>query len=1380
MKNMKKIIALVLALALVCPMLPVVAKTTQKITDSTIPGWIYTNNYGDTNVYIDDSDGNRAAVIQFKGYAEKDVSGQFTQTTPKLLKGHTYCLEFDAKAKNVNALNFQFNWEARKTMTPGTKSYDWVTYKISYTPIQNGTAVLRFIVEDRTDGFWIDNVKFYDIDTPSKNLVTNGDFEKAGGKNWVGLADEDTIEIEETEDWVKKQKTTMFAERMTATIDGNDDEWKDVEPFPVAVQEIFGNCKPTGDVTGGEVKFGFDDENLYFYLEINDTTYFALPDPSFWNNDGIQFATATVGNPGGSRVEKGAVLYHDGSGTYQSSSDYRISMKREGNKSIYEVAYPWSVNFSGIAPKSLLFNVAYNNNIGGVGQGFHDSAYSITPGIVTGGKNAFKYNPLVLWTPFEGVEYGIVSPLTMDYGTTRIHEVNLRNPGKESKTVDITIPELSYKKSVTLKAGEKQQIQIPVTVKKTEDLYINTSLQVGGEKMNQENMVAVEVIRTPENFDEVVAKLQGYADDLSALIYRCQDQGIEVTYERAGHSIIEKFIERTQYEMNNNDYARVFQYEKELKQIYDECKANLEGYLAGTKTERHASKFLTGEIKLDGMSVIANTVTDGVEEEKPVFLIGYCTWQNGPSFMEHFATIGASAIQTKTAIYDFISPVRGGGWSTGGRKENGLAEVVWGTTTEDAYSGTHSLKVVNPQKARHNTYVTLGQRFDAKPNTTYEFGLKAKGSGMTEQAQANGIASAWFNLNGIYSGLRYAINNTKDWTDYNFTYTTKPGEESLEFLFCLQDKIDELYIDDIYVREKGTDKNLIYNSDFEYYPKESEVIPSEKEMIEKYGWYYNYQWVDKLRKTFRLAEQYNVTYDLIVGVNDMPDFMKYHDPAVWEAGRTEHFTDVPLDNQTIIDSLAFFGKLVAALAKESKAPVSMCIANEPKVYASQGHYYIPHWQAFLKERYDNSIDNLNATYGSSYKSFEEVKMPTGPVKTAIYTDYRDFNDGLLLDYHEALIAAIKPENPKLFLHSKMMQYFRDGLWARYYTMGTNPELLMPVEDVNGCDAWSNPGGNRIIDKLAWHDMLTSISDKPVWNTEDHNAGDGNPPSYPAIEPYFSSADLWNCCLRGLGFSAMWWMETDVTVMPWYGASASVASSNAMHKPLRMWESAKVTLDVNRLSKEIAAIQKQERKVGILYSRIATTYHDDYVFMTASAYEDAVYSGQRVGFLADSAPEDMHKYGLVIVPQATNVKKDFVDNLKTYIENGGKVLLVGENCILKDEYNRPHDQATIDYIYAHADTTSTVTEKIEEMGYNDLVLVHAETGERVDNVEWSYTEYEGKIVASITSFDNDNRIPVKLMYKGKEIATFTEMRSMEEIQGSYTLLPLRPIFVTFDI
>jgi len=301
MSNMGRLIALVLTMVMLGSLIPASAAISDVVVrDNSVNGWTFTNNYADTGMYVDTSEGDRAVVLQYiEGDVELGGNAQFTQTTPELKAGKAYTLEFDAKALNASGVNFQFNWDTRKSMTPGPKTYGWTTYKFTYIPAEDITTVIRFIIQEKTDGFWLDNIKFYALDDPNKeNLLVNGDFEQGTGKAWnAGGDDAAAVVVPSNDDLVKKQKTTMFAERLTATIDANDDEWKDVEPFPVDVKEFISQNENSGDVTGGEIKFGYDDEYLYFYLEINDSIYYAIPDPSWWNNDGIQFATATMTNP---------------------------------------------------------------------------------------------------------------------------------------------------------------------------------------------------------------------------------------------------------------------------------------------------------------------------------------------------------------------------------------------------------------------------------------------------------------------------------------------------------------------------------------------------------------------------------------------------------------------------------------------------------------------------------------------------------------------------------------------------------------------------------------------------------------------------------------------------------------------------------------------------------------------------------------------------------------------------------------------------------------------------------------------------------------------------------------------------------------------------
>jgi len=78
---------------------------------------------------------------------------------------------------------------------------------------------------------------------------------------------------------------------------------------------------------------------------------------------------------------------------------------------------------------------------------------------------------------------------------------------------------------------------------------------------------------------------------------------------------------------------------------------------------------------------------------------------------------------------------------------------------------------------------------------------------------------------------------------------------------------------------------------------------------------------------------------------------------------------------------------------------------------------------------------------------------------------------------------------------------------------------------------------------------------------------------------------------------------------------------------------------------------------------------------------------------------------------------------------------------KREYDKPHDAETIEYIYAKALIEGSIYDKIEALGLSDVVLVNAETGERIDNVEWSYAEYNGKMVVNAVNYDKENAITI---------------------------------------
>jgi len=333
-------------------------------------------------------------------------------------------------------------------------------------------------------------------------------------------------------------------------------------------------------------------------------------------------------------------------------------------------------------------------------------------------------------------------------------------------------------------------------------------------------------------------------------------------------------------------------------------------------------------------------------------------------------------------------------------------------------------------------------------------------------------------------------------------------------------------------------------------------------------------------------------------------------------------------------------------------------------------------------------------------------------------------------------------------------------------------------DLNGNDACSNYGvaNTPLQSKMSWYDFQTSVKDAPVWDTESHIIPDISVVGYDDLVEYYNGADVWNGGVHGRGTSIIWLWDLRNNSMPWSGTT--YPNTNAVVRPAEAVEVSRAALDLNRLSKEIYEIQKAKRKVGVLYSRTSQGYVKDIMTSTIGAYEDAIFSGQKVGFITESKPETMHDYELVIIPETPNVPVSVINHLKTYIENGGQVVITNPETLKKNEYNKPHDAETIEYIYANAMVEGSIYDKIDAMGLSKVVLVNAETGERIDNVEWSYAEYDGKIVVNALNYDKENDIMVKVKYNGKEVESFDELRGMEMGNSQILLKSYQPVLLSF--
>lgn len=131
---------------------------------------------------------------------------------------------------------------------------------------------------------------------------------------------------------------------------------------------------------------------------------------------------------------------------------------------------------------------------------------------------------------------------------------------------------------------------------------------------------------------------------------------------------------------------------------------------------------------------------------------------------------------------------------------------------KDPYAGEFSLKAVNNTPVKANTYLSLVTNINLVEGRTYEIGLAAK-------SQKSTTVQLTFNWDKRRNLLPFG--GSYSWTESAIEYTaTQTGPTEMRFVI---DGVTEgFWLDEVYCREKGKDKNLIQNSGFELAPVEEE------------------------------------------------------------------------------------------------------------------------------------------------------------------------------------------------------------------------------------------------------------------------------------------------------------------------------------------------------------------------------------------------------------------------------------------------------------------------------------------------------------------------------------------------------------------------------
>lgn len=893
-------------------------------------------------------------------------------------------------------------------------------------------------------------------------------------------------------------------------------------------------------------------------------------------------------------------------------------------------------------------------------------------------------------------------------------------------------------------------------------------------------------------FAEKIHKLENeMLPELLSLMKECKAKRIPVGDEHLKYSIAKMYVPYIKECLEWKPFPQFPQARYELEaalKLCREAKESLNAYLSGEKEALCTYRYVSSDLTVDGQTVWAdmeNEIT-GEIERRPFMGVGFGHFRQARKDLPIFSDIGNSLTQFEIPISQVItSPTAISWWveldNLGGVDTS--AENTWSYDTEVKKSGAAALKITgNEPSADRYTYKSQG--YFVKGNTEYLVKLSAKAEN----------SNVWISPRGL-GGERISLNGTFDWTDFSLSFTTNPCDTVLEFVIVNEGATEACYIDDIVVAEVGTDENLIKNGDFES-GYDCPVIDGMR--VDKSAAYDMLEVLDR-------AEASNVSVNVLTAFHYFPRFLIDENPAEidWlpELGHGGHwwrgFAGINLNAGRVRQAITLYLQTIVPILKDHKALNSLCVANEPAFCTGMGTFFLPLYHAFLKDKYNGCLEELNRNYKTSYASFDEVPFPkVRPVaegKTGHFYDWFEFNNQVFCDFYKFYNKTIREMAPEIPLHLKLMsynfgtdyEYFR-----RWLVAGTDAELVSEICDYHGTDAHSYifDENQNMLTKMRWHDFLSSLAHKPIYDTESHIVEDARLNPIPEQAPWWGT-EIWQGAVHGRSMSVAWSWEYSLSLgNPFYGS--------VMMMPEVVYANGKASLDLNRLSYEIKALQDKKPEVAVLYAAPSWIFSEVYQNATYTAWEASVFAGQKTAFVTEkqAAAGDLAKFKLLIVPLCNQVNEKTVRAIDQYVEDGGRVLIVGDESLKHNEYDIPFEEAVYRNIYekstvvkaenTHNKVTAPygeqyrdlVAKELEALSLNQVVLMDTKTGKPAFEAECLWERYNGGLIINLVNFSWDGVKDVQLMVDGKKVERSVELRSNRQLGDTFELAPYQPILV----
>lgn len=819
---------------------------------------------------------------------------------------------------------------------------------------------------------------------------------------------------------------------------------------------------------------------------------------------------------------------------------------------------------------------------------------------------------------------------------------------------------------------------------------------------------------------------QGRIDEIAALIDECKTKNISVDYEMAAYTTLKEFKTYIENDIADGDKQTRLNYNEEyLEKLYSETKQNLNGYLEGSVTPKKSGYRTTSSKR----NVSGKKLID--ENGKPVISVGYGHFSEVVNDcdklmdwgMDNIAVeVGPIWLTRQTDICNFqLNPQSGGTISV----------------SDSGYDGK-CLKIVNSS----GTESSFSQLVSVEPNTTYTITAYVK----CEESLSRfwcGSASDYKNINTEWQKLEWEI-------------TTGSNDLFYELKLGSSIKSAGIYVDNVTVKENGSEENKVLNSGFEKGPG--------------YCFHNTYQHIFNALQT---AENNNAACNVLIQPAYMPTWWGdvYPDTVNFDSNYHNNI-GVIINDETVLEFYKEFYAFTAHMLKGYDSLSTIILANEPR-YETLGakDFYNSKFAEWTANLYENDISKLNSAYGTDYTDFSQVTMPenfyeTNKTYTPLDYDWLCFNQDMVKEFFEVISNSVRSETDiplSIKIENPLVVQSPEIGLSKNLRYGINIEKLSNTFDIAGCDNYCVYNWKETrSDTMAWYDMLTSLTGKPVYNSEDHVIPDDGG-YFGTEQAQYVRFNLWQGAFHGKVMSSLWT----------YGIKDYDTISERADC---VYEASKTAWDLRANADTIYKVIDKKPNVAIMYSQSSRIYSTSaYSSSLYNAYRSAVSSGGKVGFVTDEDISKLVDYKVLVLPNVTYLKSEALKGIQTFIQNGGKVIKIGD-CFVGDEHKQSLDNEALNYVNTNSVNSENLVSEIHE-ALSEKLSITDEAGNLINGIDVSYVVSKGKAYVNLCNVTNNN-INCNINYDGEKVESALDLFNNTTLT-SFSLEPTVPMLISFD-